>query len=102
MQMQQMCVYLSTLLVLLTFVHTALGAPEDSVCKTGWSSSTEVEGPGVCTGDVFLRGNYVEVGIHQAGSYGSKYPAPLGTNYPYQNSLGTYLSVQRAERRVSK
>lgn len=87
MQRQFIRLPLSALLAL-TIIHSALGSAADSVCKTSYSSSSEVSGSGVCAGDVFLRGNYVEVGIHRAGSYGTTYGAPAGSNYAYQSSLG--------------
>jgi hypothetical protein len=41
--------------------------------------------------DLFLKGNYVEVGIHNAGSFGSSSPAPPGFHpkvSPYDTRLG--------------
>ncbi|MGI9066294.1 MAG: tandem-95 repeat protein [Pyrinomonadaceae bacterium] len=42
----------------------------------------------VVGGEVFLQGNYVEVGIHQAGSFGTQNNAPAGFHSKLGPSLG--------------
>lgn len=77
-------VILTLSLCILTLFHVARGAASDSVCKTTSSSSSEVRGAGTCSGDIFLKGNYVEVGIHSAASYGTNYNAPATSAYGVQ------------------
>lgn len=51
-----------------------------SYCRVG--SSTAIPGPGGClNGDVFLRGRYIEVGIHNVGSFGTSATAPIDYTY---------------------
>jgi hypothetical protein len=71
-------------LLSLTFVSTAVGLASDSVCKTNISSLREVPGPGSCAGDIFLKGQYVEVGIHNAASFGTNLNAPTTSTYGSQ------------------
>jgi len=46
-----------------------------SYCVT---SKDAKEGQQKCKGDVFLKGKYIEVGIHNVGSFGTQYNAPYG------------------------
>lgn len=71
-----------TLFVLwLALLPSTDGLASDSVCKTTSYSSSEVAGAGPCLGDIFLKGNHVEVGIHQVASYGTQYEAPASSAY---------------------
>ena len=72
------------LLFVVVVVDNVNSQASNSVCKTSSSSSSEVSGPGACSGDIFLRGNYVEVGIHSAASYGTYYNAPASSAYAYK------------------
>ena len=74
----------TTLLVWLTALSDfADGAISDSKCVTNGNVQS---GVGACpAGDVFLRGQYVEVGIHKVGSYGTSEVAPSGYVYAGQN-----------------
>ena len=44
--------------------------------------------------EVFLQGNFVEVGIHQAGSFGTSYSAPAGFHTLGSNRLGFVADPQ--------
>src|SRR5438876_7935725 len=47
-------------------------------------------------GEVFLQGNYVEVGIHQAGSFGTNASAPVGFHPKGpSNRLGFVVDMQK-------
>jgi hypothetical protein len=67
-------------LLSLAFVSKTVGLASDSVCKA--SSGSEVTGPGSCVGgDIFLKGRYVEVGIHPSASFGTSQSAPSTSAY---------------------
>ena len=75
---------LSQALLVFVFLPNAVSLASDSVCKTTSSSSSEVAGAGPCTGDIFLKGSHVEVGIHSVASYGTQYNAPVSSAYGSQ------------------
>ncbi len=54
----------------------------NSYCRH--SSGSYISGSGIeCnTGDIFLRGMYIELGIHNVGSYGTSGDAPSGYATP--------------------
>jgi hypothetical protein len=55
-------------------------AASTSVCFT--AARGYVNGPQDCTGgSIFLKGTYIEVGIHSAGSFGTANNAPSGFAY---------------------
>src|SRR3546814_6367645 len=65
--------------------HTCCGCERtDSYC------SSRGLGIGLCSGEIFLRASYVEVGIHGVGSYGtsSNAPAPFQANKIGDKRLG--------------
>ncbi len=45
------------------------------------------DGPGV-NGDYFLKGNYIELGIHSRGYYGTRDAPPAGYHATYRSTLG--------------
>lgn len=65
-------------------LDVALAQIDNSVCRhpTGVYEKGNVDCLG---GEVFLRGNYVEVGIHEVGSYGTYNKAPGGSAYAGKN-----------------
>lgn len=79
--MARLVILLALGLALALLLPGAEGLASDSVCKTSSSSSSEVVGAGPCAGDIFLKGNYVEVGIHKVASYGTQYNAPSSSEY---------------------
>ena len=55
------------------------GTKSDSFCVT---SSSSVSGTGYCNnGDIFLKGQYVQVGMNNAGSFGTNKSAPSSYIY---------------------
>ena len=66
------------MIALLLFLSLrAVGAAEaDSYCVV---AGTPTSGTGDCsTGDVFLKGTYIELGIHNSFTFGSSQNAPSG------------------------
>ena len=65
---------------LIALVHGQTPTAANSYCRKG---GTYISGAGVeCnTGEIFLRGQFVEVGIHNVGSYGTSGTAPSGSAY---------------------
>ena len=55
------------LLPLLLSLPTAFGGADFSFC----GSSSGASGVQSCSGDIFLKGDYIQVGIHSVGSYGT-------------------------------
>jgi hypothetical protein len=58
----------------------AEGAASDSYCVSP-SIGTRAGAGNCLDGDIFLRGQYVEVGIHNVGSFGTSQLAPSGFVY---------------------
>ena len=82
----------------LAVIHSSVSLSTDSVCKTSYSSSSEVRGAGPCVGDIFLKGNYVEVGIHKAASYGTSVNGPSTSAYGSQR-LGFIADFDKKDRK---
>lgn len=62
------------------FIHESAGVASKSYCRT--ASGSWVSGAGSClSGSVFLKGDYIEVGIHSAGSFGTASTAPSTYTY---------------------
>ena len=55
--------------------------PANSYCRKGGVYYRATTTTDCTTGEVFLRGAYVEVGIHNVGSYGTSGGAPTGSAY---------------------
>ena len=71
----------------------ALAQIDNSVCRH--PSGVYEKGNVDCIGgEVFLRGNFVEVGIHEVGSYGTYNKAPSGSAYAGRN-LGFIADFDR-------
>ena len=61
-------------IILSFFFSPLLSLKSDSYCIT---STSKVTGPGVCnTGDIFLKGQYIELGVNNMGSFGTNQTAP--------------------------
>jgi hypothetical protein len=67
-------------LIYLSCVSDVNGQITNSYCRHP-SGSWESGNADCAGGEVFLRGKYVEVGIHQVGSYGTANAAPSGSAY---------------------
>lgn len=63
------------------FSLNADASPGNSYCRKGSSYIPATTSTDCTTGEVFLRGAYVEVGIHNVGSYGTSGNAPSGSAY---------------------
>lgn len=64
---------------LLYLLRPSDGAKSDSFCVTSTSSTS---GTGYCNnGDIFLKGQYVQIGMNNAGSFGTNRNAP--SSYVY-------------------
>jgi hypothetical protein len=65
---------------LLTLLPFSRGARSDSYCVK--SSSSKTSGTGFCNnGDIFLKGNYIEVGVNNMASFGTNKTAPSNFYY---------------------
>lgn len=64
----------------LFFACLAVAVATDSTYYPSYcvTSKDTKEGQQKCKGDVFLKGKYIEVGIHNVGSFGTQYNAPSG------------------------
>lgn len=65
---------------LLTLLPITYGAKSDSYCVT--PSNTQSSGTGYCNnGDIFLKGNYIELGVNNMASFGTNRTAPSNFFY---------------------
>ncbi len=68
------------LILVLQLFSSGDAAANTSVCYT--EARGYVDGPQDCTGgSIFLKGTYIEVGIHSTGSFGTANNAPTGFAY---------------------
>jgi hypothetical protein len=66
--------------LLAAFLPFSKGARSDSYCVK--SSSSKTSGTGFCNnGDIFLKGNYIELGVNNMASFGTNQTAPSNFFY---------------------
>lgn len=73
------------LILFLTFISFIFTLKSDSYCIT---STNKKSGTGLClNGDIFLKSQYIELGVNNMGSFGTNYTAPSNFYY-YGKRLG--------------
>lgn len=86
-----MLTYFFPFIIWVAQISFVSGQASKSTCRT--ASGTYVTGAVSCVGgEVFLRGNYVEVGIHKVGSYGTFNGAKTSSATAYVNQRMGFIA----------